>query len=360
MPLDVLPPPFLASLRRGGMVRVPRTHQFLGTPVEQLVAPDGDRALALVPVVVDGVLIGIAGFAAAVGSTWEQGDIDLLQLVAQGVARTVERKRVDGALHAAEARFRAMCDASPLGIFLAAQNGDGLYLNPAGQRIIGLSAEEMAGRGWMNALHPEDRARVVAHWDTAVEARDRLHDADPSLRPQERRGALGRGARDAARRPAPRRQLARHPRGRHRPAARRAGAPGPAGAHRGGARRGRGGTAGGGGRARRRRRDPVAHLGRVHRARPRRPLHLRERPGAGAVRTHARRDDRADRLGGEPAARRRPAAAARSSRPSRSSGRSPSRRSAAAVCSRCGSTRRRRACRSSSRTSPTASGTRSS
>ena len=80
------------------MVRVPRTHQFLGTPVERLVAPEGDRALALMPVVVDGVLIGIAGFAAAVGSTWEQGDMDLLQLVAQGVARTVERKRVDGAL----------------------------------------------------------------------------------------------------------------------------------------------------------------------------------------------------------------------------------------------------------------------
>ena len=101
MPLEILPPPFLASLRRGGMVRVPRTHQFLGTPVERLVAPDGDRALALMPVVVEGVLIGVAGFAAAVGSTWEQGDIDLLQMVAQGVARTVERRRVDGALQAA-------------------------------------------------------------------------------------------------------------------------------------------------------------------------------------------------------------------------------------------------------------------
>jgi formate hydrogenlyase transcriptional activator len=171
MPLEILPQPFLASLRRGGMVRVPRTHQFLGTPVERLVAPEGDRALAMMPVVVDGTLVGIAGFAAAVGSSWEQGDTDLLQLVSQGVARTVERKRVDGALQAAEVRFRAMCDASPLGIFLAAKNGDGLYLNPAGQRIIGLSAEEMRGRGWINALHPEDRARVVSQWDTAVQSR---------------------------------------------------------------------------------------------------------------------------------------------------------------------------------------------
>jgi PAS domain S-box-containing protein len=170
--LDVLPPPFLASLRRGGVLRIPRTHQFLASSVEKLVPPDADRALVLMPVVVDGVLIGIAGFAARVGTTWEQSDVDLLQLVAQGVARTVERQRVDGALHASEARFRAMCDASPLGIFLASQNGDGLYLNPAGQRIIGLTSDEMAGRGWINALHPEDRARVVAHWDGAVGARN--------------------------------------------------------------------------------------------------------------------------------------------------------------------------------------------
>ena len=230
------------------------------------------------PVVVEGVLIGIAGFAAAVGVDLGTGRPDLLELVAQGVARTVERKRVDGALQAAEARFRAMCDASPLGIFLAAKNGDGLYLNPAGQRIIGLSAEEMGGRGWISALHPEDRARVVAHWDTAVEARDGYTTPDPSLRPQERRRALGRGARVPARRPTPRRQPARHPRGRHRPAARRKRAPGHARAHRGGAGRGRGRAAGGRGRARRGRRDPLAHLRRLRRARSRGPLPLRQRP----------------------------------------------------------------------------------
>jgi PAS domain S-box-containing protein len=171
MPLDVLPPPFMANLRRGGVVRVPRTIQFLGTPVEKLVAADGDRALVLMPVAVDSSLVGIAGFAAAVGCTWEQGDLDLLQLVAQGVARAVERKRVDDALYAAEARFRAMCDASPLGIFLAGPHGECLYLNLAGEGIMGLSLNEAMGRGWMNALHPEDRERVVARWGSAVQAR---------------------------------------------------------------------------------------------------------------------------------------------------------------------------------------------
>ena len=148
MRLDLLPAPFLASLRRGGVVRIPRTHQFLGTPVEKLVAPEGDRALVLVPVVVEGALIGVAGFAAAVGSAWEQGDVDLLQLVAQGVARTrgtqARRRRAARRRRPASARC-----ATPRrwASSWRAPSGDCLYLNPAGERIMGLTQEEAMGTG---------------------------------------------------------------------------------------------------------------------------------------------------------------------------------------------------------------------
>jgi formate hydrogenlyase transcriptional activator len=168
LPLTLLPPPFLASLRRGGVLRLPRTHSFLAAPVEDLIDAEGDRAIALCPVVVHGGLVGIAGFAAAREEVWETGDTDLLQVVAQGVARTVERQYLDRALQASEERFRAMCDASPLGIFLAGRDGECVYLNPAAERICGLPPEEAAGRGWMNALHPEDRERVVRNWGSAV------------------------------------------------------------------------------------------------------------------------------------------------------------------------------------------------
>jgi formate hydrogenlyase transcriptional activator len=170
MTLDLLPAAFLANLKRGGMLRLPSTRQFLGGPVEQLVAPDGDRALALVPVLVDGLLVGVAGFAAAPGTLCEQKDLVLLQVVAQGVARAVERGRIDQALAASEARFRATCEASPFGIFLAGPSGECLYVNAAGQRILGLSAADAAGRGWMSALHREDRQQIVARWGTTVEA----------------------------------------------------------------------------------------------------------------------------------------------------------------------------------------------
>ena len=72
--------PVRAHAARGAAAAVPRAASAAAAwcgcrartsswrrPVEQLVAPDGDRALVLMPVVVEGVLIGIAGFAAAVG-----------------------------------------------------------------------------------------------------------------------------------------------------------------------------------------------------------------------------------------------------------------------------------------------------
>jgi PAS domain S-box-containing protein len=169
MTLELLPPAFLANLKRGGMLRLPSTRQFLGGPVEQLVAPDGDRALALVPVLVDGLLVGVAGFAAAPGTLCEPKDLVLLQVVAQGVARAVERGRIDQALAASEGRFRATCEASPFGIFLSGPRGECLYVNAAGQRILGLSAADAQGRGWMSALHPEDREQIISYWGSAVE-----------------------------------------------------------------------------------------------------------------------------------------------------------------------------------------------
>jgi len=171
LPLAILPAHFLAALGKGGVVTLPRTRGNLGGPIEDIVAPDGDRALILVPVTIDGALIGVAGFAAACECPWAEGDAELLQIVAQGVARAVERRRVDEALRASESRFRAMCESSPLGIFLADAGGACLYLNAAAERICGLTAEEARGPGWMTSLHPEDRARIVARWGSAVGAR---------------------------------------------------------------------------------------------------------------------------------------------------------------------------------------------
>jgi len=80
----------------------------------------------------------------------------------------IERKATREALRESEARFRAMSDASPLGIFVSDAQGDCIYTNAAYQEISGLSLEQALGTSWSMAIHPDDRQRIVIGWRDAV------------------------------------------------------------------------------------------------------------------------------------------------------------------------------------------------
>ncbi len=87
----------------------------------------------------------------------------------------MDRQGAENALRASEARFRAMSDASPLGIFVSDATGGCVYTNAAYQRISGLSLEQSLGTNWSTAIHPEDRPRVLSEWQQAVAQRQVFH-----------------------------------------------------------------------------------------------------------------------------------------------------------------------------------------
>ncbi|MEF8724843.1 MAG: PAS domain-containing protein [Candidatus Accumulibacter delftensis] len=74
------------------------------------------------------------------------------------------------ALRDSEARFRAMSDASPLGIFVSDAQGWCVYTNAAYHKISGLSFDETLGTNWSRAIHPDDRQRVLAEWQAKPRA----------------------------------------------------------------------------------------------------------------------------------------------------------------------------------------------
>ncbi len=67
-----------------------------------------------------------------------------------------------------ENRFRAMSDASPLGIFVSDEQGACVYTNAAYHQLSGLTAEQTLGTNWSAAIHPDDRARVLEEWRAAL------------------------------------------------------------------------------------------------------------------------------------------------------------------------------------------------
>ena len=84
----------------------------------------------------------------------------------------MERKASQDALRVSEERFRAMSDASPLGIFVSDAGGDCIYTNAAYHRISGLNFEQALGTNWSMAIHPDDRQRIIVEWRDAVRGQE--------------------------------------------------------------------------------------------------------------------------------------------------------------------------------------------
>ena len=85
----------------------------------------------------------------------------------------IARKTALDALAVSEARFRAISDASPLGILVTDRQGSCLYTNAAYHRISGLSFDEALGMNWKVAIHSDDRERVFSEWQATA------HDQKP-------------------------------------------------------------------------------------------------------------------------------------------------------------------------------------
>jgi len=86
----------------------------------------------------------------------------------EGVMRdTTRRKNLELEIGKNEQRFRMLAESSPVGIFLSGADDNCLFVNPRWCEIAGISKEEALGKGWIKAIHPEDRERVVLERNSA-------------------------------------------------------------------------------------------------------------------------------------------------------------------------------------------------
>jgi PAS domain S-box-containing protein len=67
-----------------------------------------------------------------------------------------------------EAGFRALASQAPAGIFQSDAEGNTTFVNECWCRLAGLRAEQAYGKGWVNAIHPEDRRQISEGWGDAV------------------------------------------------------------------------------------------------------------------------------------------------------------------------------------------------
>jgi len=79
-----------------------------------------------------------------------------------------DRKRAEEALRESERRYHTLAKVSPVGIFHTDAQGDCIYVNKRWCEMSGLTLEESLGQGWLCALHPEDRERIINQWVRTV------------------------------------------------------------------------------------------------------------------------------------------------------------------------------------------------
>jgi len=79
------------------------------------------------------------------------------EVIRRELAEKEQARRAAEDLYQSEARFRAMFDDAAVGIGLLSLDGKVLEANPAIQRMLGYSPEEMVASNLSEMIHPEDR-----------------------------------------------------------------------------------------------------------------------------------------------------------------------------------------------------------
>ncbi|MCO5167354.1 MAG: GAF domain-containing protein [Planctomycetes bacterium] len=89
----------------------------------------------------------------------------------EGARREVAaREAAEARARASEERVRQVADAVPAQVWMCDADGGLTYANHRWQEDTGVPLDRLAGWGWVDLIHPDDRARVLEGWR---EARDR-------------------------------------------------------------------------------------------------------------------------------------------------------------------------------------------
>ena len=107
---------------------------------------NGVRAAVGIPLFARGRTVGAMAVLTHAVRPFDAEDLRLLSLLAAQVAPSLEAGRLDVDLAASEQRFRSLYGTVACGVIVLSANGVILQVNPAGERIIGLSLAEMRGK----------------------------------------------------------------------------------------------------------------------------------------------------------------------------------------------------------------------
>ncbi|MDG3004526.1 sensor domain-containing protein [Paludisphaera mucosa] len=83
-----------------------------------------------------------------------------------------ERKRIEESTRLDELRYRSLVDATAAMVWSTPASGEFEYEQPGWSAFTGQTFDELKGWGWLDAVHPEDRAETVRVWSAVIRTRE--------------------------------------------------------------------------------------------------------------------------------------------------------------------------------------------
>ncbi len=146
---------------------------------------------AAAPPIEEGLLLPFYVGGEAVGTFWvivhdrsrrfDAEDLRVMTNLAAFASAAYQSLRSRNAIAASAERFRALVAASAQIVWTVDAQGEAVEDSPSWKAFTGQTYEQWKGRGWLDALHPEDRTRIAGLWDEAIATRSPV-DAEYRIR----------------------------------------------------------------------------------------------------------------------------------------------------------------------------------
>jgi len=113
---------------------------------------------------------------------FSEADVELVELLASHTKAALDRIGFDEALQNERDRFQTLIEFSSDLVTVIGSDGTIRYQSPSVERLLGYSPDETVGDNAFDYIHPDDRDRVRAEFEQAVETRDSVRTVEYRLR----------------------------------------------------------------------------------------------------------------------------------------------------------------------------------